>query len=86
MTVFERLRGYHLALARGKPYEQSLRAFEALVATCKVIPLDPAAAGLAGRIWAALDRSHRAALGHIFIAACAGTQRLRLVTRSRKAQ
>lgn len=32
VTVFERLRGYRLAIRDGKPFERQLRAFEVLVA------------------------------------------------------
>lgn len=33
VTVFERLRGYRVALADGKPYPDHLRSFQALVAS-----------------------------------------------------
>ncbi len=46
ITVFERLRGYRLALRDGKPFERQLQAFEALVANCIVLPFDQEAASV----------------------------------------
>lgn len=83
VTVFERLRGYQVALRAGKPFERQLRVFEALVATCIVLPFDQEAASLAADIWSGVARSHRQQLGDILIAAIAASRRLPLVTRNR---
>lgn len=84
ITVFERLRGYRVALRAGKPFERQLHAFEALVATCIVLPFDQEAASLAADIWSSVARSHRQQLGDILIAAVAASRRLPLVTRNRR--
>jgi hypothetical protein len=84
VTVFERLRGYHAALADGRPYDPQLRQFEAFAATCVVLPVDDGAAARAARIWGALDRKGRRALGDILIAAVASVHGLPLVTRNRR--
>jgi predicted nucleic acid-binding protein len=84
ITVFERLRGYHEALAAGRPYEPQLRQFEAFTAACVVLPLDDRAAERAARIWGALDRKGRRALGDILIAAVASVHGLPLATRNRR--
>jgi predicted nucleic acid-binding protein len=84
VTVFERLRGYRLALREGKPYERQLEAFQALVASCVVLPFDDLAAELAARIWAGVTRGARhAQLGDILIAAIASSRQLPLITRNR---
>jgi len=84
VTVFERLRGYRAALADGKPYQEQLRSFQALVASSIVLPFDVAAADRAAAIWAALPARRRRALGDILIAAIAGVHGLPLVTRNRR--
>lgn len=83
LTVFERRRGYQVALRAGKPFERQLRAFEALVATCVVLPFDQEAASVAADIWSGIARTHRQQLGDILIAAVAISRRLPLVTRNR---
>jgi predicted nucleic acid-binding protein len=83
VTVFERLRGYRQAIRRGKPFERQLQAFEALVATCIVLPFDGDAASVAARIWASLSRGQQQAVGDIMIAAVAGSRQLPVVTRNR---
>jgi tRNA(fMet)-specific endonuclease VapC len=84
VSVFERLRGYHLALREGKPFEAQLLQFEAFMAACIVLPLDAAAAECAARIWAALGRKARRALGDVLIAGIASSRGLPLVTRNRR--
>jgi predicted nucleic acid-binding protein len=83
ITVFERLRGYELAIREGKPFAPQRKAFELLVATCVVLPFDRDASAVAGRIWSAVSRSRRRAVGDILIAAIAVSRRLPLVTRNR---
>jgi predicted nucleic acid-binding protein len=84
VTVFERLRGYRLALRDGKPYQRQLEAFEALVANCIVLPFDEQAADAAARIWASASRGTRQAqIGDILIAGIAWSRQLPLVTRNR---
>jgi predicted nucleic acid-binding protein len=63
ITVFERLRGYRLAIRDGKPFERQLQAFEALVASCIVLPFDQEAASVAADIWSGAARSQRQHLG-----------------------
>lgn len=84
ITVFERLRGYELAMREGKTYGTQLKAFELLVSTCVVLPFDRDAAAIASRIWSAAGRSRRRELGDILIAGIAVSRRLPLVTRNRK--
>lgn len=84
VTVFERLRGYRLAIRDGKPFERQLQAFEALVANCIVLPFDQDAAGIAADLWSAVTRSRRQHLGDILIAAIAVSRHLPLVTRNRR--
>jgi toxin FitB len=84
ISVFERLRGYRMALRAGKPFEEQLRKFEAFVATCRVLPADEAVAAQAATIWAALSRRQRKALGDILIAATASAHGLPLATRNRR--
>jgi len=84
VTVFERLRGYRAALRAGKPFEAQLHAFQGLVASCVVLPLDTTAASRAAEIWAALDRRRRRVLADILIAAIASVHELALVTRNRR--
>jgi predicted nucleic acid-binding protein len=84
ITVFERLRGYRAALAKGKPFERQLDAFEALAAACRVLPVDGIVADRAATYWAMLGVRARRALGDIFIAATASVNGLSLVTRNRR--
>lgn len=84
VTVFERLRGYRAAIRAGKPLERQLQAFEALVATCVVLPFDQDAAAVAAEIWSASTRSRRRQLGDILIAAVAVSRQIPLATRNRR--
>jgi len=84
ITVFERRRGYELAIRQGKPFERNRDAFDALVSTCVVLPFDGDAAGVAARIWAAAGRLQQRSLGDILIAAVACSRQLPLVTRNRR--
>jgi len=84
ITVFERLRGYRLAIRNGKPFERQLQAFEALVANCIVLPFDQEAASVAAHIWSGAARGQRQHLGDILIAAVAVSRQLPLVTRNRR--
>ena len=84
VTVFERLRGYRVAIRAGKPFERQLQAFEALVANCIVLPFDPGAASVAAEIWSATTRSQSQQLGDILIAAVAVSRQLPLVTRNKR--
>lgn len=84
VTVFERLRGYLVAIHDGKPFERQLHAFEALVANCIVLPFDREAASVAADIWSAVTRRQRQQLGDILIAAVAVSRQLPLVTRNRR--
>lgn len=84
VTVFERLRGYRVALRDGKPFEWQLRAFEALVANCIVLPFDREAASVAADIWSAATRGQRQQLGDLLIAAVAISRQLPLVTRNKR--
>lgn len=84
VTVFERLRGYHAALRKGKPFERQLQAFQALAAGSVVLPFDQEAAEVASTIWAAATRAQRQNLGDLLIAAIAVSRQLPLVTRNRR--
>ena len=84
VTVFERLRGYRLALEQGKSFEKQLQAFEALVRSCVVLPFDEAAASVAAEIWARISRKQQQGLGDILIASIAVSHGLPLVTRNRR--
>ena len=84
ITVFERLRGYRLAIRNGTPLERQLQAFQALVANCIVLPFDQEAASVAADIWSGAARSQRQHLGDILIAAVAVSRQLPLVTRNRR--
>lgn len=82
VTVFERLRGYRVAIRDGKPFERQMEAFEALVATCIVLPFDQEAARVAADIWSAVARRHHQQFGDILIASIAVSRQLPLVTRN----
>jgi predicted nucleic acid-binding protein len=84
VTVFERLRGYRLALHDGKPFERQLQAFEALIARCIILPFDQDAATVAADLWSRVTRSQRQHLGDILIAAIAVSRQIPLVTRNRR--
>lgn len=84
VSVFERLRGYREAIRKGKPFEAQQRKFQALVTTCRVLPVDEAVADHAASIWTGLSRRARRALGDILIAATASAFDLPLVTRNRR--
>jgi toxin FitB len=84
VTVFERLRGYRVAIRDGKSYTRHLQAFEALVATCVVLPFDQEAASVAADIWSASTRARRQKLGDILIAAVAVSRQIPLVTRNKR--
>jgi len=83
VTVFERLRGYRVAIRDGKPFERQMQAFEALVANCVVLPFDEEAARVAAVIWSAVAR-HRQQLGDLLIASIAVSRQLPLVTRNKR--
>jgi predicted nucleic acid-binding protein len=82
ISVAERLRGYHAALRAGKAFAVQLAEFERVVASSAVLPLDTAAAALAGRIAAALGR--RSFACDLLIAAIAAVHGMALVTRNRR--
>lgn len=84
VTVFERLRGYRIAIRNGKPFERQLHAFEVLVANCIVLPFDQEAASVAADIWASATRTQRQQLADILIAAVAVSRQLPLVTRNKR--
>jgi len=84
VTVFERLRGYRIAIRDGKPFERQLHAFQVLVANCIVLPFDQEAASVASDVWSAVTRSQRQQLGDILIAAVAVSRQLPLVTRNKR--
>jgi len=84
VTVFERLRGYRLAIRDGKPFERQLQVFEALIANCLVLPFDQEAARVAADLWSSVTRSLRQDLGDLLIAAIAASRQLPLVTRNRQ--
>jgi predicted nucleic acid-binding protein len=84
ITVFERLRGYRVALSAGKPFDEHLRQFQAFVSTCRVLPVDTSVASHAALIWAGLGVRGRRALGDILIAATASAHGLPLATRNRR--
>lgn len=84
VTVFERRRGYRLAIREGKPFERQLHAFEALVSNCIVLSFDVEAASVASEIWSAVARRQRQQLGDILIAAIAASRQLPLVTRNKR--
>ena len=84
ITVFERLRGYRLAIREGKPFERQLQAFEALAANCIVLPFDQEAASVAAEIWSGATRSQRQHLGDLLIATVAISRQIPLVTRNKR--
>jgi predicted nucleic acid-binding protein len=84
ITVFERMRGYRVAIRDGKPFERQMQDFQALTANCIVLPFDQEAAQVAAEIWAAVARRDRQQLGDILIASIAVSRQLPLVTRNKR--
>lgn len=84
VTVFERLRGYRLALRQGKPFEEQLARFEELVARSVVLPVDESVSRVAALIWSSVSARQRRATGDILIAATAAATGLPLVTRNHR--
>jgi len=84
VSVFERLRGYRVAIRDGKPFERQMQAFEALVANCIVLPFDQEAAAVAAGIWSSVARRDRQQLGDLLIASIAVSRQLPLVTRNNR--
>jgi len=84
VTVFERLRGYELAIRQGKAFDGQLQSFRALAAACVVLPFDDEAATVAASIWGRAVRSLRQQLGDLLIASVAISRQLPLVTRNRR--
>jgi predicted nucleic acid-binding protein len=84
ITAFERLRGYHAALRNGRPFERQLHAFEALLASCVILPLDADAARIAASLWARATTRQRRRLGDLLIASIAMSRQLPLATRNRR--
>jgi predicted nucleic acid-binding protein len=84
ITIFERIRGYRLAIKEGRPLELQLEAFERFATESNVLPFDEDAAGVAAALWAAVTRARRRELGDILIAAIAISRQLPLVTRNRR--
>ncbi|MGH7822456.1 MAG: PIN domain-containing protein [Candidatus Binatia bacterium] len=84
VTLFERLRGYRLALRLGKPLHEQLRQFEMFAAASIVLPVDAAVADRAARIWSQIGARPRRAVGDVLIAATASIHGLPLVTRNRR--
>jgi predicted nucleic acid-binding protein len=84
VTVFERMRGYRVAIRAGKPFERQMQAFQALAANCIVLPFDQEAADVAAQIWSAVTRRDRQQLGDLLIASIAVSRQLPLVTRNKR--
>ncbi len=84
ITVFERLRGYRRAIRAGKPFEEHLRRFEMLAASCIVLPVDALVADRAASLWAGVGPRLRRAIGDLLIAATASVHHLPLVSRNRR--
>src|SRR3954466_3157113 len=84
VTVFERMRGYRVAIRDGKPFEAQMQAFQTLAANCIVLPFDEEAAHVAAEIWSSLARRDRQQLGDILIASIAVSRQLPLVTRNKR--
>jgi predicted nucleic acid-binding protein len=84
VTIFERLRGYRLAIRAGKPLHRQLQAFEVLAQNCVILPFDDTAADVAATICAGCSRAQRSNLGDILIAAIAGARQIPLATRNKR--
>jgi predicted nucleic acid-binding protein len=84
ISVFERLRGYQLAIRQGKPYHKQLSAFEAFVSTCLVLEFDSDAADRAAILWGHLSRSQKTHIGDVLIAGIAASRQIPIVTRNRR--
>ncbi|MBI4702547.1 MAG: PIN domain-containing protein [Deltaproteobacteria bacterium] len=84
VTIFERLRGYRVALLLGKPFAPQLRAFQVLLASSVVLPVDAPVADVAATMWAHAGGRLRRQVGDVLIAATAATHSLALATRNRR--
>ena len=84
ISVFERLRGYRAAIARGRPLDGHLRAFVLLGRASIVLPVDAGVADAAASIWAGVGARARGAVEDILIAATASANGIPLVTRNRR--
>lgn len=82
VTVFERLRGYRSAIARGRPYELPLRRFVALAERCEIVPVDSTVADHAARIWAGVGARQRGAVLDLLVVASASARGLTIATRN----
>ena len=82
ITVFERLRGYRSAIARGRPYELHLRRFVALAEHSDVVSLDGRVAEHAARIWASSSARQRGAVLDLLVVATASAHGLAIATRN----
>jgi predicted nucleic acid-binding protein len=84
ITVFERLRGYRSAIARGRPFELHLRRFVALTEQSEIVALDAVVAEHAGRIWANVGARSRGAILDLLVVASASARGLAIATRNAK--
>lgn len=82
ITVFERLRGYRSAIARGRPYELHMRRFVALVKQSHVVGVDEAVADHAAQIWAAVGARARGETLDLLLTATASAHGLVIATRN----
>lgn len=82
VTVFERLRGYRSAIARGKPLQVHLRRFVELSERSVVLPVDEAVADHAATIWSAVGARSRAAVLDLLIVATASAYGAQIATRN----
>lgn len=82
VTVFERLRGYRSAIARGKPLEMHMRRFIDLSERSTVLPVDAAVADHAATIWAHVGARSRGAILDLLIVATASAHGAQIATRN----